>query len=158
MKDTRMENNSTPQATSQFVLSYELLSLLQWMVEHDAYKLKKIIAQSLNAGLRHQIKRTNYQDSHSLESAQYTIVEFFGVLETIMLETMQEQSIASVVEKNLIPALDRIDTKYCDENSVRLSIEKAIDSFETNPHSNPQEVLFKELLRRSRPGKKSRAH
>ena len=158
MKDNHMENNNTSQNTSQFVLSYELLSLLQWMVEHDTYKLKRIIAQGLNAGLRHHIKRPSYQDAHNLETAQYTIVEFFGVLETIMLETLHEQSIASVVEKNLIPALDHIDTKYCDEASVRLSIEKAISSFETNPQSNPQEVLFKELLRRSKPGKKSRAH
>lgn len=154
-----MENNS-PQdhANNQFVLSYELLSLLQWMVEHDTGKLKKIIARSLHTGLRHQIQNPEQDGNHSLESAQYTIVEFFGYLETLLLETMHEQAVESVIEKNLMPALDQLDSSTCDDATVRLSIEKATLKFEQNPHQNPQEILFKELLKRWKPRDKNSAH
>src|SRR3972149_2629664 len=92
---------------SQFVLSYELLCLLRWFVDHDADKLKKLITKAIN-----------------------------------------EQAVKKAVEKNLMPAIDQIDSTICDDATVRFSIEKAATKIDHNPMENPKELLFKELLKR----------
>ncbi|HZW61436.1 MAG TPA: hypothetical protein VFF04_04365 [Candidatus Babeliales bacterium] len=155
-----MENNnnssSINQNTNQFVLSYELLSLLQWMVEHDAQTLKNLIAHALKAGLKQEIQRSDLKNTtQTLEGAQYSVLEFFSLLEALIAETINEHAVQSALEKNLMPAIDQIDSTHCDDATVRRSIEKATAKLEHNPHDNPHDILFKELLKRWKPSKKT---
>jgi hypothetical protein len=152
-----MNNDSMNSHNSQFVISYELLALLQWLVEHDAERLKKIIARALGSGLKKDIQ--NYKahfsaDNHTNEDIQHSIVEFFGLLEALLLETMNEHAMQDAVEKNLMPAIDQLDSTICDDATIRTSVEKATTKLNKSPHDNPQEVLFKELLKRWKPQNK----
>lgn len=155
-----MENNTNSSAmqqnSNQFVLSYELLSLLQWMVEHDAHILKDLIANALKSGLKQEIQRSDLKNTtQTLEGAQYSVLEFFSLLEALIAETINEHAVQSVLEKNLMPAIDQIDSTACDDATVRRSIEKATAKWELNPQDNPHDILFKELLKRWKPSKKT---
>jgi hypothetical protein len=63
--------------------------------------------------------------------------------------------VQKAVEKNLMPAIDHIDATLCDTDTVRTSIEKATAKIEINSKDNPQEILFRELLKRWKPPAKN---
>ena len=140
---------------SQFVLSYELLCLLRWFVDHDADKLKKLITKAIESGLKDELRTDD--DGNQLqmqEDIQYSILEFFSLLESLVTEAINEQAVKKAVEKNLMPAIDQIDSTVCDDATVRFSIERAASKIDHNPKENPKELLFKELLKRWKPSNK----
>ncbi len=141
------ENEST-----QFVVSYELVALLRWLIENDLDKLKKMIVKSYSAGLKEDIRRIqNKQEEITVEDIHFTILEFLSMMDTLISETIQEKVTQTALEKNLMPAIEHIDSAICDDATVRSSIEKATAS---NTAENPRTVLYKELLKRWRPNKK----
>lgn len=152
-----MNNNEFSNENTQFVLSYELLCLLRWMVENDAEKLKKIIAKGYSAGLKYDIQsiRDGWNEEQSMEDIQHGIVEFFGLMEILLQEVVSEQAVHKAVQKNLMPTLDQIDTAVCDDATVRTTLEKATTKIEHNPGENPKELLFKELLKQWKPHDKN---
>lgn len=155
------ENSNTPTYTPpvehQFVLSYELLSLLRWLVEHETPQIKRMIAKALKSGLKHELQHPNYANSTNqhAEQAQHNVLEFFALLETLLVETSNEQAVESVLAKNLMPAIKHIDGTVCDTYTLQQSIVRASAKLESNPQQNPQDALFKELLKRWKPSKKT---
>lgn len=148
-------NSAGDNANNQFYISQELLCLLQWMIEHNTGTLKKIIIKALASGLKNEIQKTEqFSEMLVSEDVQYSIIEFFGTLETLLLETINEQAVQKVLESNLMPAIDHIDTTMCSDATVRSSIEKATHKIEDNPKENPQDLLLKELLKQWKPNKK----
>ena len=152
-------DNSSDENNNQFVISYELLILLQWLIDNDGKKLKRIITKALTSGLKEELQQAENIDPSTIhEDIHYSIVEFFGLLESLLLDTIDEQAVQTAIEKNLMPAIDHIDSTVCDDATVRFSIEKATSKINSNPQENPQEVLFKELLKRWKPSKKKIQH
>ena len=143
-------------SNNQFVVSYELLALLHWLIEHEADKLKKIISKTYRAGLHNEIhKIDSISPTQPTNEIQSTIIEFFSLLEALLLESINEKAVQKVVEKNLMPTIDQIDSSVCDSAMVRFSIEKATSTMDLNPKEDPQDVLYKELLKRWKPSKKN---
>lgn len=155
-----MINNSpfSDTAQDQFVVSYELLSLLKWLVEHDTHKLKKIISRSLDMGLRKEMSTMDRLSKEDTDTIHHSIVEFLGLLEILLHECMTENLAKQAVEKQLLPALDQIDATFYDDATVQSSVQKATVKSENNPERNPKELLFEELLRQWKPAKKTTAH
>ena len=85
-----------------------------------------------------------------------SMLDFFAMLEELLIESLDEQAVENALEKNLMPAIDQIDSSVCDDATVRFSIEKATSKREKN--KSPQhlkETLLKELLKRWKPRKKN---
>lgn len=155
MNNDSFNNNQNPQ---QFVISYELLCLLRWLLEHDVDKLKKLVSKALVSGLKNDIKQFEQMGDVSaspelVEEIQHSIIEFFCILETLLLESIKEQAAQRAVEKNLMPTIDHIDSTVCDDEVVRSSMEKATAKSELHPNQNAQSILYKELLKRWKPTK-----
>jgi hypothetical protein len=148
--------DSNTKNSDQFAISYELLTLLQWIATNERPQLKKMIQHSLASGLKKSLKDKNSTLEHvEIEhSPHYAIIEFFSLLEKILLESINEQTVQKAVEKNLMSAIDHIDSTVCDDATVRFSIEKAALKLKKSPNENPEEILFKELLKRWKPTKK----
>lgn len=152
-----MDNKNSFSSQGQFTLSYELLCLMQWLLEHEQEKLKKIILKSLDSGLKEELQQledqtlANAHDPQVSEDMQYAVVEFFGLLETLLAECLNEQMVKRALERNLMPAIEQIDTTLCDDATVKDSIEKATHKIELNPGENPKELLCRELIKRWRP-------
>ena len=153
-----MFDNNQPTHSNQFVITHELLSLLVWLIEHEETALTRIVQKACATGLKDTIRRNKkIDDVQLLEEAQQAIVDFFGILESHMLDALYEQSIKRAMEKNLLPTIDLIDTKTCDDSIVRTSIEKAANRLHDSPEA-AKEVLYKELLKRWKPRKNQHAN
>lgn len=149
--DSFNHNNS---ANDQFVVSYELLALLRWLIENDAEKIKKIITKSFSMGLKQEINQLQNQQNMSIDDIHFTIIEFLGLLDAMLNDLMHEQMVQRAIEKKLIPTIEHIDSTICDDDIVRSSVEKATSKSEQFPHENPQTMLYQELLKRWKPNKK----
>lgn len=154
MNNDSFNNNSA----QQFVISYELLCLLRWLLENDVEKLKKMVSKALATGLKEDIKYFEQlgdvsADPVMVEEVQHSIIEFFSMLEMLLAESIKEQAVQRAVEKNLMPTIDHIDSTICDDATVRSSVEKTVAKSEQHPRENAQNMLYKELLKRWKPSK-----
>ena len=140
---------------NQFVLSYELLYLLQWLVEYESETLKKMISRAVKVGFK-----DNNEMSHDVvelqvsDSIQQSIVDFLGLLDSLLIEVQHEHNIKKILQQNLVPALKQLDSTVCDSATVESSLEKTSSKIEHSPEQ-AQEILFKEILKRWKPHKKS---
>ncbi len=150
-----MFNNDFDNTNNQFVVSYELLALLQWIIEHEDDALCTLASKALASGLKEEMqKRHPLNNEQALEEAQEAIIDFFGLFEGHLLEAMHEQSVKQAIEKNLMPAIDQIDTAICDDATVRASVEQATYVVENDSSKErAKEVLCKELLKQWKPSK-----
>lgn len=141
---------------NQLTISYELLYLMQWLLENEPERLKKLIVQALHKGLKEEMLAASKNKNLTTdEDLQYSVVDFLTLLESLLHEAINEQALKKLTEKKLLPALDHIDKTVCDDSYIQFSIEKASSKLEHNPQQNPQEVLFKELLKCWKPNKKA---
>lgn len=145
-------------SNAQFVLSYELLALLRWLVDHnDAEEvIKKMIGKALKSGLHQELALINQtEDVELLNDMQHSIADFLHLLEVLLADATAEHAKERARQQKLLPAIDQIDTSLCDDTTVRFSMEKATSEIGSNPHKNPKDVLFKELLKRWKPADKN---
>ncbi len=143
------ENNT------QLTISYELLYLLQWLIEHDDSRLKQMITKALSQGLREEMQKTEKSNELVDEMYYHTIIDFFELMEELLAESIREHIEKKAREKNLMPTIDQIDSTLCDDATMRFSIEKTTTKIENDPDINPKEQLLKELLRSWKPHNKN---
>ncbi len=136
---------------NQFIISYELLALLLWIIENEDDALSTLVKKAFASGLKDQIPHnTQMSDSHLLEEAQQAIIDFFSIMESHMIESIHEQSVQKALEKNLLPSIDQIDTANCDDETLRMSVENATN-MPNNANETPKEALCRELLQNWNP-------
>lgn len=144
---------------THFVMSYELLTLLQWLVDFEQDALKQMIERSLQHGLQHHLQNapTAQEKKRAANDLQESIVDLFSVLEAMLYESMKEDESQRVLQSHMMPALKYIDTSACDASVVNMSVAKA-SAASKNGAMDAKEALCKELLKRWKPGKKGLSH
>ena len=159
LRGLKMENKNSSknmESGDQLVISYELLQLMEWIVENDSEALKKIIARALKRGFDDQLKQSqSFKELYTVEEMQNSIIDFVLLLETLLLESTNEEEVNKVIQKNLMPAIDHVDTNNCDLSTLKSSISVATSKLQRNSKENVQEVFLKELLKRWKPAKNS---
>ncbi|TET33509.1 hypothetical protein E3J61_03870 [Candidatus Dependentiae bacterium] len=146
------QDNGSAKNNAQFVLSYELLALLRWLVDQHEETLKNIVGHALSAGLHEELQKIERtEDATYLHEIQHSITDFLTTLEALLIEQVSERIRQRAQYTDLAPALEKIDSTICDQAIVDVSIEEATSKLEMNPKANPKELLFKELLRRWKP-------
>lgn len=150
--------NQAPFENSQFVVSYELLQLLQWLIDHEPDAMKNIITVALNNGLDEQISSSISQQQQSNEELQQSVVDFFALLETLMHEALFEEDRNINQQRSILPEIDHIDIQACDKNTVAMSAAKASAIIENNNQVNAKDILCRELLKHWKPYKKRQNH
>lgn len=150
-----METPFDQDHTEQIVITPELLALLRHIVDNHAPELKKFIVQ-----VQRTQRKYGTDDAHDddLEQAQTSIIEFLSLMEALAYEANREYDAEHQMHHHIMPSINRIDTSACAEDVVQASVEHATDQLKLDPAKNPQELLFKELLKRWKPTKKTAAH
>lgn len=133
----------------QCSISFELLALLNWIIEHDAAKLKKIITKAFTMGLKEEILavRQLHGQQEALEEINRSVIDFFSLLESLLSEQMQARVAVEARQNNLLSSVNKIDTSVCGDDLVRTSLEKATSVAEKSGCLNAKELLYKELLK-----------
>ena len=145
--------NSEFENNNQFVVSRELLKLFQWLFDHEQETLKKLITKAMSNGLQAELYQNSVQQESS-EELQQTIIDFFALLETLVLESLHEREVANVINRSLIPAIDQVDTAACDNAILAMSVAKATATHGKHSAEDLKKILCKELLKRWKPTKK----
>lgn len=142
--------------SNQMNISYELLMLLQWMLEHEQEAIKKLINKSLHNGLQKQLEMVTNQRERQQAAVelQDSIIDFFMLLETHINDLMNEDHTQEVIQRNMLPALKQVDARTYSHGALESSIAKAEAAFCKREVGNPKEILCKELLKRWKPAKK----
>jgi hypothetical protein len=145
---------------NQCILSYRLLKLLQWLLEHEQESLKKIIAKAYSHGV--VLDTLNGDDSLGdqflEEELHETVIDYFGLLEILLSEVVEEDTERARINRKLLPALDKIDNSFCDKATVVSTVQKVSSSRSHGSQAMTKELLFKELLKQWKPIKKDYAH
>lgn len=136
---------------NQFIISYELLELFKWLLEYDQEGIRKLIERALSLGFDKKLKATTLTENS--QDLQKNILDFFLLMETLLYESINEEEVRKIIQHNLIPEINQIDSTNCDNNTLAMSIAKATNAMENHPNKNPKDVLCKELLRRWKPKK-----
>lgn len=141
---------------NQFVVSYELLQLLRWLLRFEQESLKKLIIKAINSDFqsKNNEKNSAILDSDLEQEIQLAIIDFFTMLEILLYESMDENKIKSVLHKKLIPAINNVDSNVYnnyDIDTLNASIAKVKNNL--NDKNNVKEVFCKELLKRWKPSK-----
>ncbi len=147
-----MDASFEQQETNQLVITPELLAIMQHIVDKYPHKLKQLMALAYQTHDRREVEAVR---ESSLGQAQSNILEFLGLMEFLLDEVGREHELTSNMQHQLMPSIQHIDTSACDGEVVNASVEQATNKIKQNPRSNPQEVLYKELLKRWKPAKKS---
>lgn len=148
-----MSKKKTNASGDQFVLSYELLKLMRWIVEHHDEEFKQFI--TLILAKESSLPSEAESNTQSQEEAQFAIIDFLTLMEVLVLEIKNEYLTSSMMQKQLMPAVDHIDKTCMDSETIASSIVDATEKFERDPKKNPQELLYKELLKHWKPAKKA---
>lgn len=139
----------------QYLLSPELIQLMNWIIQYEDEALKHIIARAVAQGLKqnkHEVL------SSSIEDMQQTFIQFINITELLLNEVISERALKNALQHNLLPALDQIDTSACDDSVIRSSLAVTTSKIERNPTVNAKELLLKELLKRWNPENKQIKH
>lgn len=142
---------------NQFMVSYELLLLLQWLVDNDPESLNDLVQNALDNGLHEEIIHVHDSERDTGPNAielQQSIVDFFSLLETCLQEppSSDEKDLRSI-EKIIIPSLEQIDSKQCGEDIVARSAAQVTTSMQKNMQINAKEAFCKQLLKNWNPQK-----
>ncbi len=146
--------------SNQMNISYELLMLLQWMLEHEQESVRKLVSKSLNNGLQAQLESVTSQKERQQAAVelQDSIIDYFLLLETQVHDLMNEDHTQEVIQRNMLPALKQVDARTYSHGALETSIAKAEAAFGKREVGSPKEILCKELLKRWKPGKKFATH
>lgn len=141
----------------QLIVSYELLLILRWIVQHETNGLKKLINHAVASSDHLKRVKTGSSSEQSFalaEDIKHTITDLFDLLEMLLSESLNEHAVNKIIERNLMPAIAHIDANACDDTTIRQSIEKTTQKIDQGSQEDAQTLLFKELLRSWKPSKK----
>jgi hypothetical protein len=136
----------------QFVISFELLKLLEWLIDHEQESLKQLIKRAVDHGFpglgMHQMEGDP-------EELQQNVIDFFALIDALLHETVNEEEAENVLQRSLIPAINSIDATMYDSGAYSTSVAKATAAASRPKGGSPKEILCKELLKRWKPHKKA---
>lgn len=156
-----MTNQQGPFDGYHFVISHELLKLLEWLMDHEQESIRKLVK---NIVQQDAFIQAHIDPNAQTEDLQQSIVDFFAMLDALIAESTHEDETETVILRSRLPALNNLDTKLYDAAAIATSIEKATEAVLKAEKSNrpnkkqekevsPKDILCKELLKRWKPDK-----
>ena len=141
----------------QFVISYELLHLLHWIIKYQPNLLKDLITKSFLQGIEDSLEQNKgmYAQLTSSEDMHNSIVDFLNFAETHIAEITDSAAVKQVMNKSMMPVMNRLDGQSVDYETVKSSFLSAVEKGKINDDTHAsQEYFFKELLKQWKPDKK----
>lgn len=138
------------QNSDQFAVSTELLCLMKWLAEHDQLALENLVAHAYQNGLKEQLHTLRQTKQLSPTQAQNGIIDFFALLESILTDTIANEQEKNLHHIKFRAAVNHLDTKAFNNNTIRTSIEHATGKLDTSP-AGAKELLLQELIKNWNP-------
>ena len=138
----------------QFVISYELLHVLHWLLKYEETELSKLITQAFIKGFEDKIKQQDvYAKIQHSDELQNSVVNFFSFLEEHIATISNSESNKKIMDQNIIKTLDHIDPKRFDYETIKSTVLATAEKIKPESKTSPKELFLKELLRQWNPKK-----
>jgi hypothetical protein len=141
----------------QFVISYELIHLLHWMIKYESKLLQDLITKSFLQGIEDSLEKNKglYAQLTDSDGMHNSIVDFLNFAEKHIAAISETESVKQVMHKSMMPVMNRVDGQSVDYETVKSSFLTTVEEGKINEDSNAsQQQFFKELLRQWKPDKK----
>ncbi len=145
-------------------LSIELICLLAWILKHEKHKLDGLIKKSIKGGLVQELDKLENQDiAKASEKLYTTVLDFLIYLEDSLALNLHTMQLDIKTEKNLIPALKKIQDESLNPTTIQTSIKQTTNQLYKEKETNPDitkntdhvtQVLFKQILKNWKPSNK----
>jgi len=138
----------------QFIISYELLHVLHWLLKHEEAELSRLVTQAFVKGFEDKIKQQDvYAKLQHSDDLQNSIVNFFSFLEDHVASISNVENSKKIIDHNIIKALDHIDPKRFDYETIKSTVRATAEKINPKSKTTPKELFLKELLKHWNPKK-----
>lgn len=138
----------------QFVISYELLHILHWLLKYEEAELSKLITQSFIKGYEEKLLQQNMHEKiQHADDVQNSIVNFFNYLEHHIATIGNTENSKKIIHQNILKTLDKIDPKRFDYDTIKSTVLATADKIKPKNQDDAQQLFLKELLKQWNPKK-----
>ncbi len=154
-----MNNKTLLENNDQFIVSYELLYILQWLMTYEKEAFTQLVHKSFIQGTQASEENDTYDQIEESEHLQGSIIDFFSFLEEEVEAISQAESVRNIMQKNLIKTLDHIDPKAFDPAIIKASMMATAEKIKPQRNHQANELFLKQLLKKWQPKKdKNKRH
>ena len=133
----------------QFVLSHDLVTLLQWLMTYCDKELSTLIMQAYIQGLEDQDGPQNDLNGPDM---QQVVMTFFQSLEEKLHTIHNSSQTPKVIDHMILKTLDHIDPKKIDYNTIKSTVIATNGKLSSkNKHTDTKKLFLKELLKNWNP-------
>lgn len=138
----------------QFVISYELLHVLSWLLKYEEDALCKLVTQAFVKGCEAKIKQQDiYSQIQNSDDLQNSVVTFLSFLEHHIATISSGESNTKIMDKNIIKTLDHIDPKRFDYETIKATVLATANKITPTSKTRAKDLFLKELLKQWNPKK-----
>lgn len=146
----------------QFIVSYELLYMLQWLMTYEKEAFTHLVHRAFMQGAQfcseHDAQDPQEQFEQT-EDLQHSVIDFFSFLEEEIQNASQAESIKNIMHTNLVKTLDHMDPKLFDPAVIQASMMATAEKLHPQRNHQAKEVFLKQLLKKWTPKKdKNKRH
>lgn len=137
----------------QFIVSYELLYIIQWLMTYEKEALTNLVHNAFIQGSQASDNHDSYDQKEEAEYLQSSIIDFFSFLEEEVENVAQAESVKHIMQKNLLKTLDHIDPKLFDPSIVKASMMATAEKLHPQRNDQAKDFFLKQLLKKWQPKK-----
>lgn len=135
-----MENDIT--------LSFELLVLINWLMQNEKPMLNNLIKHALKNGLSEEFEKISNAENIEINEQFYTtILGFLLSIEDNLIEHLSQIKINKAEKNDILPVLKKIDLRNIRIKPIFSESKHSINSEDT------KNVLFQQVLKNWKPDK-----
>ncbi|AXK60277.1 hypothetical protein [Candidatus Chromulinivorax destructor] len=148
------------ESDDQFIVSYELLHILQWLLTYEKEAFSQLVEQAYIKGSQSMQSNSEvYEQIEESEDLQNSVLDFFNFLEKEVSIVAHAESIKHIMQKNLLKTLDHIDPKVFDAAIIQESMQVTAEKINPQRNHQAKDYFLKQLLKKWHPKKeKNKKH
>jgi hypothetical protein len=154
-----MAQKSFLENDDQFIVSYELLYILQWLMTYEKEAFTQLVHKAFIQGSQSSMHGDAHDQIEEAEYLQTSVIDFFSFLEEEVENISQAESMKHIMQKNLLKTLDHIDSKLFDPAIIKASMMATAGKLNPERNHQAKDYFLKELLKKWNPKKdKNKKH
>lgn len=112
--------------SAQISLSFELISLLNWLLRHEKVTLNTMLKQALEHGFAEELERVDAASMAAAESEELysTVLDFLEYLEQSLVKNLESIHVDNKTKDAIMPTLQKLEADSLDHKTLWLSMQQ----------------------------------
>ena len=163
--------------SAQISLSFELVSLLNWLLRHEKTMLNTMVKHALERGFAEELEKIDPSTANADSEELYnTVLDFLDHLEHTVIKNLETVNVDNKTKDAIMPTLQKLEGDNLDQKTLWLSMQQTKARIlkaqqtrtqkvtaENNPRQETKvieqtqqanEILFEQLLKNWKPTNK----